>query len=33
MAFFKDVAKAIVENTFDYEEADGGWPDINWLII
>lgn len=32
MAFFKEVAKAISQNTFDFEEADGGWPDINWLI-
>lgn len=32
MAFFKEVAKAISQNTFDYEEAEGGWPDISWLI-
>lgn len=32
MAFFKIVAEAISKDTFDYEEADGGWPDISWLI-
>lgn len=33
MEFFKEVAKAISQNTFDYEEAVGGYPDINWLIV
>lgn len=33
VAFFKEVANAISQNTFDYEEAIGGYPDINWLIV
>jgi hypothetical protein len=30
---YKEVGKALSENTFDWEEAEGGWPDVNWLIV
>ena len=32
MAIYKEVGKALSEETFDWVEADGGWPDVNWLI-
>jgi len=32
MSIYKEVGRALAENTFDWEEAEGGWPDVNWLI-
>ena len=29
---YKQVAELLAKQTFDLDESDGGWPDVNWLI-